>query len=197
MLVALDAGHGGLDIKGNYVTPGKRFVWPGFTIYEGVLNRAVVGLVQYELSLLGVKSFVVSEQWQDVSLSARAGRANAAKADLFLSFHSNAGGGTGFELWTTVGEDKSDQYAAVYGEALKKFLLDRSVVYRKGPGGAYDKEKDFTVLYKAAMPAILFEFLFMDTKKDADLLTQTDFIADYAKLIASTTLKIGEDAGIL
>lgn len=197
MLVALDAGHGAFDNKGNYITPGKRGIWPGFTIYEGVLNRATVGIVQYQLSLKGVRSFVVSDQWQDISLSSRAGRANTARADLFLSFHSNAGGGTGFELWTTEGEDKSDQYALVYGQELEKHFAERGVRYRKGPGGTYDKEKDFTVLYKAQMPAILFEFLFMDNLADATLLQQSEVIADYADIIAQTTVKIGKSEGLL
>lgn len=197
MLVALDAGHGALDNKGNYVTPGKRAVWPGFTIYEGVLNRAVLGLVQYQLSLKGVRSYVVSEQWQDIALSTRAGKANTARADLFLSFHSNAGGGTGFELWTTEGEDKSDDYAKVYGQALETHFAERGVRYRRGPGGTYDKEKDFTVIYKSQMPAILFEFLFMDNEADSVLLQQNEVLAEYADVIAQTTLKLAKDEGLL
>lgn len=190
MIVALDAGHGGLNKDGEYVTPGKRYVWPGFPIYEGLINRSVCFQVQYGLSILGIKSFVVSDEWEDTGLLARSRRANDIGAGLYLSFHSNAGGGTGIEMYTSGGETEADVLCAkFYGPALARLVGDEGIKYRKGPGDAYDKDRDFSVLRSTRMPAVLFEWLFMDTWEDAQRLKDPILLARYADAVVLATVE--------
>lgn len=90
------------------------------------------------------------------SLSGRAKRANAAKADFFVSIHLNAGGGTGCEVFTTAS-------SGAKAEAKKVSAALSEVLGIKNRG---HKTANFTVLVKTDMPAILVETCFVDTKKD-------------------------------
>lgn len=92
------------------------------------------------------------------SLSGRARRANAAKADFFASIHLNAGGGTGVEVYTTHNSGAIDEAKAT-SAALAEVL---------GLKNRGHKTARFTVLVKTSMPAMLVETCFVDTAKDAE-----------------------------
>ena len=103
-----------------------------------------------------------------LSLTARASKANAAKAKL-VSIHYNAGGGQGIEVFTSKGTTNSDQLAtdvinemdAVSDQPMRLDLRD----------GDPDKEANFTVLVRADYEAILIEIGFMDNAKDLAYIT--------------------------
>ena len=112
MIYLLDAGHGGM-IGGVYQTPGKRSpVWGDMPqLFEGVFNREIVSMLHDALGKAGISSIVMVPEQRDVRLYDRVIRVNALAAKtkvILLSMHANAGGGTGWEAWTSIGDTKSD-----------------------------------------------------------------------------------------
>ena len=126
----------------------------------------------------GIKDsvFVVftREDEHDISLEERVVLANSfTKAFdklLYVSVHANAGGGTGWEVFTSKGETKSDEYATVFYNEMKKEFPDMK--FRKDTlDGDVDKEANFYVLKHTNMAAVLTENFFMDTlKPDCELI---------------------------
>lgn len=170
----LDPGHGGI-IAGKYVTaPRKMFTFPdGFVYYEGVGNRLITGKLARKLKAAGIDYRDVVDAEDDVALSVRVNRADAEfKKDprcIYLSIHSNAGGGSGNEIYTSKGQTKSDKIANIFCEVYQKHFPDFKFRSDQVDGDA-DKEADFYVLRKTDCPAILVENLFFDNRKDADFL---------------------------
>jgi N-acetylmuramoyl-L-alanine amidase len=152
--VMLDAGHGGHD-------PGA--VGPG-----GLMEKAVALAVARRMGELLEQDFRVEHTRRDdrfIDLGQRAKLANDWGADAFVSIHCNSGPpgqGTGFEVFTTVGQTASDRLAKVVFEAYgAEFPANaRRVDMRDGD---VDKEAGFAVLRLAKCPAILFELEFIHT----------------------------------
>lgn len=92
------------------------------------------------------------------NLRAAVETANNNDADLFISIHLNAGGGTGCEAYTWKGQKVGQAVKAL--ENLKKLgFRNRGV-------------KDGSSLYvikNTKMPAVLVEVCFIDNNQDADL----------------------------
>jgi N-acetylmuramoyl-L-alanine amidase len=174
-LIILDPGHG-------IETPGKRSpVWEdGRQLFEHEFNLDITQRVRKEIKEI---AFVVQtrEDEHDVSLKNRVQSANGfthtmlahSKGPwdkiLFVSIHANAGGGKGWEVFTSVGETESDKYATVfYEEMMKEFP---NIRFRKDMAdGDPDKESQFYVLRKTSMPAVLTENFFMDTLSDCEII---------------------------
>ena len=175
MHVLLDNGHGGI-INGEYQTPGKRSpVWSdGSQLFEGEFNRAIVQGIADKLTQAGVRHTVLVAEDTDVPLSERVQRANALNSDdvFFVSVHSNAGGGSGFEVFTSPGDTRSDTIATLFGEEFLKVFPDRKL-RSDFSDGDLDKEQRFYVLTKTAMPAVLTENFFMDNKEECKTLLMT------------------------
>jgi N-acetylmuramoyl-L-alanine amidase len=174
MIWLLDNGHGGI-IGDRYTTaPDKMFRFPdGLTIYEGDFNRRVANILSYMLWRDSIQHFFVAPELEDISLDTRVKRANDFHRKygntVYLSIHGNAARGTGYEVYTSPGQTKSDRIATVFynkwGEEIPEF------VRRPGLGdGDPDKEAKFKVLVKTVMPAILTENLFMDTRRDCEFM---------------------------
>jgi N-acetylmuramoyl-L-alanine amidase len=94
------------------------------------------------------------------SLKARCDIANAFGADLFISIHINAGGGTGTEV-----------YALPGGRAVvaAQRLLDRLVYACGWANRGVKTDREFYVLVHTDMPAILTENGFIDSGDSAKL----------------------------
>ena len=170
-IILIDNGHGTRQY-----TKGKRS--PDQSLIEGEYCRQVARRVVDGLEARGLTAFQLVKEDEDIGLSARANRANAycsmygAKNVLLVSIHCNAAGdgktwmeGTGWEAWTTVGKTKSDLLAECLYEAAQKALQGFRMRTDKSDGDS-DKEKDFTIIYKAKCPAVLTENLFMDNRGD-------------------------------
>lgn len=178
-LWSLDAGHSGVDKSGKYLTaPAKMFTFPdGKTVYEGVVNRQITELLYKKLERAEIDFGLVYDDVEDTPLSQRVMTADNMyrkdKRTVYLSIHSNAGGGSGFEIFTSPGQTKSDKVANIFCEIYQKhfpqfpFRADKS-------DGDHDKEADFYVLRKTDCPALLVENLFFDNRKDADYLTSAN-----------------------
>lgn len=100
------------------------------------------------------------------SLRTRYTIANQAKADLFVSIHVNAGGGTGTEVYALPGGR-----AIVCAQHVINELIAACGWANRGI-----KSANFSVLVNTTMPAILTENGFVDTLSDANKLKDPNFI---------------------
>ena len=185
MIVLLDNGHGGL-INGEYQTPGKRSpVWDdGSQLFEGEFNRSIVARIVESLTSLIIPYVIIAPETRDVKLSTRVKRANEIQDEpcFYLSVHSNAGGGNGFEVFTSPGETTSDKIATIFGEEYKKTFPQKKLRTDYSDGDL-DKEAAFTVIKKTRMPAVLTENFFMDNEEECKEILMTkqgrDLIAEF------------------
>ncbi|RBP87891.1 N-acetylmuramoyl-L-alanine amidase [Cytobacillus firmus] len=155
--VYIDLGHEG-DVKGmdpgavanglkeaNVVLEIGKYIKDMFAEYENV---------EIKFSRLGDKNF---------SLTQRTNEANAWGADLYLSIHINAGGGTGFESYIYPGAGSKTQ---AFQNAVHAKIISKKV-FGKDRG---KKQADFHVLRETKMDAMLTENGFIDNKTDAAIL---------------------------
>lgn len=167
MIWLLDGGHGGL-INGIYQTSGKRSpIWDNESqLFEGEFNRSIVNRLVEMLTAENIRYVSLCPEMEDIPLSERVDRANAVNGDcVLLSIHANAGGGRGFEAFTSPGETKSDALARVfYEEMALEFPGDR--MRKDLSDGDPDKESPFYILTKTRMPAVLTESFFMDNERE-------------------------------
>ncbi len=152
MIVVLDAGHGGED-------PGAI----GNGMREADLTLDICKRVQERL---GRKYLAVVRFAPRGEPLERAIFANNCNADLFLSIHVNAGGGTGFESYIYPGaKERTRKLRDIIHNAIIALpIRDRG-----------KKEKNLCVLRETVMPAVLLECLFIDNEKDAALLIDEGF----------------------
>lgn len=192
-LYIIDAGHGGVDVKGNYMTDpkkNKKFTFPdGHTVYEGVINRNIAYLVEARLTAQRIQFLRSYDKVQDWSLNARVNIINSIVASnrgktqvILLSIHSNAGKGKGFEIFTSPGHTKSDPIAQVFCEVYKRRFPDFPFRSDKVDGDL-DKEADYTILTDTRCPALLVENLFFDNREEADYLESNKGQSDIAGAI--------------
>lgn len=182
----LDAGHGGI-VNGQYVTAGKRSpLWPdGRQLFEGVSNRMIVRRIFQLCQNAGISCTILVPEEQDISLGERVRRANAIASktpSIFISVHSNAGGGTGWEIFTTPGLTNSDKVATIMFNSARKFLPTFKMRVDFSDGDP-DQEALFYVIKNTICPAVLTENLFMDTlKPDCEFLMSPEGIETIAQL---------------
>jgi N-acetylmuramoyl-L-alanine amidase len=211
LIPIIDAGHGGLK-DGKYTTlasVGKRYTFSdGTQIYEGEINRRIGKLLIEMLDETGIPYHNLTvDTAEDVSLKERVDAANALYAQhsnyYFLSIHSNSASpalegegcqARGFEVWTSVGQTKSDVLASIAAKWYKhdfpefKFRQDMS-------DGDEDKEKEneketFYVLRKTKCPAFLVENLFYDNRLEAQFLLSTEGQRRIARCLFNTVKEI-------
>lgn len=163
--VILDNGHG-------KETPGKRSpIWgDGSQLFEWEFNRDIVRRIAAGLNEANIAHTILVPEITDISLRERCQRANSIytgtnKEAFLISVHANAGGGTGWEVYTSVGNTKSDAIATVLAEQAKQAFPDEKMRFDYSDGDP-DKESQFYILKNTACPAVLTENFFMDTEKD-------------------------------
>lgn len=173
ILICLDNGHG-------EETPGKQS--PDGRLKEWAYARELVGILKGKLEAKGLSVYTVVPETEDIGLSERARRANSAAKGyshaLFISMHVNAAGNGsswtsahGWSCYTTKGMTNSDILADCLYTAAEKHITDRFSVRRYSNAGySKDYEENFTVIYKANMPAVLIENMFMDNRQDVEFL---------------------------
>lgn len=167
VMVILDNGHG-------VTTPGKRSPqWTdGKQLFEWSYCREIVTRIHDKLCECGIASTIIVPESADVPLSSRANRANEIVAKygasncIFISVHANAGGGRGFEVFSTTKRNKSDVLAQCFVDACNETFPDR-----KNRG---HKECDFTVIYKTNCPAVLTENFFYDNEEECHFMLTED-----------------------
>lgn len=174
-IVIIDNGHG-------KETAGKRSpVWlDGSQLFEWEFNRDIVRRIIEKLQADRIPYRVLVPEENDISLIERARRANKYAKEFnekayVLSIHANAGGGTGWEVYTSYGQTQSDAIATVFfEEARKEFTPNGWRMRSDYSDGDSDKEAEFYILAKTTCPAVLTENFFMDTEKDCRFIMSED-----------------------
>ncbi|WP_425203974.1 N-acetylmuramoyl-L-alanine amidase [Priestia megaterium] len=116
------------------------------------------------------------------SLTARANKANKWGADVFVSIHVNAGGGTGYESFVY------NKTTSAKTKELQKCINEKAMATAKKYGlGAHGnqpyKSGNLSVLRNTNMPACLTEICYIDSK-DSELLKNGAFLKDMAEAYA-------------
>ena len=164
-IIALDAGHG-------MKTAGKRClkaIDPNET-REWWLNDRIADQVQgllaaYDCTVIRVDDTTGAK---DISRSARVKATNAAKADMYISIHHNAGikGGSG-------GGTVVYYYSSKDERRVQAMHLYDAVTARTGLVGNRSSKvikNGFYVIKNTTMPAFLIENGFMDSKTDVPII---------------------------
>ena len=173
--IVIDSGHGGKD-------PGA--VGNGLKEKDIVLSMSKIMKSYLDKNYSRHSTSLTRTTDVFIELSERANIANKADADVFISNHVNAGGGTGYEsfIYTSPSSGSVKLQGMVNTEAIataKKYGL--------GAHGNDKKKGNLAVVRQTKMPSILTEIAFIDSK-DVNLLKKEEFITDmahaYAKGIA-------------
>lgn len=114
-----------------------------------------------------------------VPLERRVAIANQSGADLFLSLHFNAGGGSGFESYVAAG---AYERTLAYRETIHREVALYLAAYNLPDRGM--KTRDLYVLEHTRMPAVLLECLFLDHPTDRALLRDNAFFGGLAGAVA-------------
>jgi N-acetylmuramoyl-L-alanine amidase len=162
MRIVIDAGH-------SFSTPGKRS--PDGSLREYQFNSVVARYVADTL-LHGYESVEIlftHDDNRDVPLKERTDRANAWKADLFVSIHANAAGdGASWNsaqgIETFVYETRPPAAVALAN------AVQRQLIKATGRPDRGVKSANFHVLRETRMTAILIECGFMTNRDECELL---------------------------
>ena len=188
LIVALDPGHGGTD-------PGTS----GNGMIEKDLNWKITNACYNELlRYTGVSPVLIRTENENPSVSVRVNRAVAYGADVFISFHINAGGGAGgAEVW--IPNTSSYLYSQTHGAGEQlgnKILSQLSSLGLNNRGlkmsNTTDNEKYpdgstadyFTAINAsrfAGIPGIIIEHAFIDVTNDANKLKDDAFLTNLGK----------------
>lgn len=166
-MVFLSAGHGGSD-------PGA--VANG--LYEKTINLNTLLACKEELVRHGVNVVCSREKDVDDPVQQEVREANASNADLAVSFHTNAGGGDGFEVFYY---SKNS-----YGKKLAKLCEKHAKTLGQNSRGVKTGDKLYFIKH-TKMASVLVESFFVDNAKDKQIgdtkEEQRAFGVAYAKAI--------------
>ena len=169
----LDNGHGGV-INGVYQTQGKRSpIYDNKQIFEGVYNREIVNIIYKYLNKINISCEKLVPEQEDISLKERVKRVNNIYKNkpnsILISIHLNAGGGSGYEIYTSKGEYFSDKIASLFLQYFEEHQ-NQFPIRKDISDGDDDKEANFYILKHTYCPAILTENLFMDKRSNFNYL---------------------------
>ena len=186
MRIMLDPGHGGSD-------PGAVNGETGMRESSLVLNYAnsILDLLRAEKShTVGMTR--ISDIF--ISLQDRVRRAREFNAQLFLSIHMNSAenpNAEGYEVWTSIGITKSDEYATIMFEEIGKQFPERKPRADWSDGDP-DKEKNYHVLKETPMPAVLVELGFICNRREALWMADRRTIDLYSLAVVRGIREIGK-----
>ena len=177
MKIFIDNGHG-------LMTAGKRS--PDGQFREPFYNREIARRVVSDLRDRGLDAELLVPEDDDISLSERVRRINAAcfllgKQNVILvSIHVNAAGNgskwlnaTGWSVYTCKGQTASDKLAECLCQAAIKNFPGRRIRTDMSDCDM-DWEEGFYILRKSLCPAVLTENFFMDNHSDLEYLQSRD-----------------------
>jgi N-acetylmuramoyl-L-alanine amidase len=182
--IALGAGH---DIE----TAGKRCLKaldPNET-REWFLNDRICDYIEsYLKSYEGYSILRLDDSddgKEDIPLATRTDKANQWGADFYLSIHHNAGinGGSGGGI-VAYTHPQSSKTSVEWRDALYDALIQHTGL--KGNRNNPKPTSDLFVLRKSAMPAVLLELGFMDSKTDVPII----LTESYAKKCAQAIVEV-------
>lgn len=182
--VCLDPGHGPDTVNGSPDGSYKEreFAWDMYTRIRPLLERR------------GINVICTRTEDTKPSLTARCEVSNRAGADLFVSLHSNAEGGSGWGtargllVYTSSGPMTAKRNAAA--TAIVNRAHEAGVLLH-GSGVAHQIE--YTVLAKTDAPAVLIEYEFHTNRDDVDLLKDSSY---RDKLAEATAMGVCDFLGV-
>lgn len=174
--IILDAGHG-------RETGGKRSpkTTDGKQLLEWEFTRELSKRIKLTCEQLQIPCIQANIDDSDPSLTARANNINQivrkeaeqGRQCLMISLHGNAAGNgsswtnaSGWEVWSTVGTTKSDEFAKLMCKHFPIIFPDEKL---RG-----HKEKNFTLIFKCGCPCVLTENFFYDNKHDFEIMTSEE-----------------------
>ena len=173
MKIFIDNGHG-------LMTAGKRS--PDGQFREPFYNREIARRVVSDLRDRGLDAELLVPEDDDISLSERVRRVNAAcfllgkQNVILISIHVNAAGNgskwlnaTGWSAYTCKGQTASDKLAECLCQAAIKNFSGRRIRTDMSDGDM-DWEEGFYILRKSLCVAVLTENFFMDSISDLEYL---------------------------
>jgi len=190
----IENGHGGV-INGVPQTAGKRS--PDFgegVLYEGVTNRAIAKKIIELCKKEKIDVVELVPELTDISLGERVRRANKYPEAILISLHSNAAAeekANGWEVFSTVGQNKSDVVAQTIYEEMKKAFPKANFRTETADGDA-DKEIDFFIIKKSICRAVLVENFFFTNKEDYKILMSEEGQTKIAKAIFEAIKKLNK-----
>jgi len=197
-VVFIDRGHGGIDEKGNYVTPGKRAYHKGKKLherghyYEGYENGLATEAFFEACTDAGIMCVRTYHPYKDTSLSERTEIIRSwlrrGYYGYLHSFHSNAISSEnspaklestrGFIVFNTRGDNFSDKIATEHFKNVQQAVGVNNWTFRKQTkDGDVDYEANFQILAETDLNefnwfgAILDEWGFHTSSLDCELIT--------------------------
>ena len=176
-IITIDAGHG-LNTSGKQTASNLGAVYKEWSLNDKVVRKIMSALANYN----GVEVHRIDDPTgkTDISLNTRVNKSNSLKADIHISIHHNAGGGTGTEVyWHTYGTAADKKLAGIVAPKLasKTGMRNRGV-----------KQAQFAVLGCKAT-AILCEGGFMDTANDYRLIISDSGQQAYADAVVEALVE--------
>lgn len=175
MKVYIDAGHNYSGVDTGAVGHGLREQDITYYIASRVEKILLAKGISVKMSRNSLTDNVVSGGSVSNSLRARYSSANEWKADIFVSIHCNAGGGSGCEVYCY----KSGGQAETLAKNILSGMLWNTDLISRGV-----KTANYAVLKNTNMPAVLVETAFIDNENNAAFLGSEDGQKQIAKGIA-------------
>ncbi len=175
--ILIDAGH---NYSGKDIGAENK----EFDLREEVITWNIADKLRYKLERMGYNVVMTREKVTDSiantsvleSLQARVDLGHEMRADLFISIHCNAGGGSGTEVYCF----QKGGYAWRLAQLVQGNITDRTSLYDREV-----KTAAFYVIQNTLMPAILIETGFIDNEKDIAVISSEDGQIQIAEAIAS------------
>ena len=175
--ILIDAGH-------NYSGKDTGAENKEFDLKEEEITWNIADALRRKLEKMGYSVVMTREEMTDSiantsvleSLQARVDLGHEQRADLFISIHCNAGGGSGTEVYCF----QKSGYAWRLAQLVQDSITDRTTLYDRGV-----KTAAFYVIQNTLMPAILIETGFIDNEKDIEVISTEDGQLRIAEAIAS------------
>lgn len=183
MIGCIDIGHTGVAPG---LDPGA--VGPSGTKEADVVLKVGKFLREYLFNNFGIKSFLtrenddgsIDELWTRVAMAEENG------ADFLVSLHCNAHdnpAANGYEVWTWIVQDESDELAEYIFSALEFNFPDLNGRSDTSDGDS-DKEAKFGVL-RGEIPSVLVELAFITNPNEEALLNSEAGQLKFAEAIGS------------
>lgn len=191
-VIIIDNGHG-VDCAGKRSpkwADGKQF-------FEYEFNRDVAARISAMLDKQKIKNIMLVPEKQDISLPQRCERVNnlckiyGKENCVLISIHANAGGGTGWECYTSKGDTAADKYATILCEQFRQDFPGEKMRFDYSDGDP-DKESQFYILVHTQCPAILSENFFFDNEKECRFLMSNEGRQKIADSHVSAIIKMSK-----
>ena len=173
--VFLGVGHGGSD-------PGAQ----GGGLDEADINLGIAVACQAELVRHGVQVRMSRTRDEDDPLTEEIRECNAYDPDLAVDIHTNAGGGTGFEVYHTLGGGTGKILAQNIEAEVKAIGQTSRGCKTKANSAGRDY---FGFIRETKCPAVICECAFIDTASDRAKVDTADKQAAFGRAYARGILK--------